>query len=435
MRLVRYCWILILALIPGVALAQSIPATQQTQSVERYYIGGQQPVGAYASAQESCDAFGGALQPNLQCARDLGKPWQSFYTVTKVWRCPTDPTQQSCVTYSCPSGYTLNGTMCDPACPADKREWQGQCLDRCKPLQNVNPANGQCECTNRVVLGIQENVDTSGEGSIPDSQCIGGCQFAIGDGIGLGGKFWYARREGATGQTCTTDSNKNDQPMPETKKPPCDPGQGVMTSSSGTVACVPEGLPGAKPPAVEQKEKKEVFPDGSERNTVETKTTDTKTGASHTHTTSTSTGGQAGSPGTSTTTEDKKADGAVEGGTGSSDGDGDGDCEGEDCGGGEGFKKPEGDLYDEGDRTIRQVVDEFVNGMKSAPIIQAATDFLDLGSMPSSCGGMTAAIPFIDVQLSLDEYLCGEGAQMIMTIASVIVMAMAAFAAFRIGFL
>ncbi len=323
--------------------------------------------------------------------------------------------------------------MCDPACPADKRNWNGQCLEPCKSLQNVNQTTGECECSNRVVLGIQENVDTSGEGSIPDSQCIGGCQFAIGDGIGLGGQFWYARREGATGQTCTTDSNKNDQPMPETKKPPCDAGQGVMTSSSGTVACVPEGVPGAKPPAVEQKEKKEVFPDGSQRNTTETKTTDTNTGASHTHTTSTSTGGQAGSAGTSTTTEDDKATGT--GGVGTSDQEGDGDCEGSDCGTGEGFKMPEGDLYEEGERTIRQVIDEFVQGMKSAPIIQAATEFFDIGAMPASCGGMTAAIPVVDVQLSLDEYLCGDGANMIMQIAGVVVLAMAAFAAWRIAFL
>jgi len=102
-----------------------------------------------------------------------------------------------------------------------------------------------------------------------------------------------------------------------------------LTSSSGKVACIPEGTPSPRKPDVKVREKKETFPDNSTKTTTETKTTDPKTSASHTHTTTTSTGGMAGPAGTTEGTESETGDGDGDGG------DGDGDCEGDDCGEGE----------------------------------------------------------------------------------------------------
>lgn len=237
-----------------------------------------------------------------------------------------------------------------------------------------------------------------------------------------------------TNWACQTSSEPlkppADDPPVNPKEPPCAATEGVLTSSSGKVACVPYGTPSPRKPDVKVREKKETFPDNSTKTTTETKTTDPKTNASHTHTTTTSSGGMAGPAGTTEGKESETGDG--------NGGDGDGDCEGDDCGEGDGpdFTPPEGgDLYESSERTIRNVIDDFVNAVSAAPAIQAAQSFFVPGSMPASCGGMSTNVPMIDVTVSLDEYLCGESAQTIIVIAGVIVLAIAAFAAFRIGFL
>lgn len=241
---------------------------------------------------------------------------------------------------SCPAGTRLNGAgECIPeVCGVGMREWNGQCFPSCGYLQNVNQETGACECTNSVRLGINEGVETSGAGSIPDSQCLGGCKFSIVEGVGLGGVQWAGVRGKSLNQTCSGDDvpgEPNDKPMPETKEPPCAPGEGVGTSSSGKVLCVPEGTPNAPKPIVNKTEKKETFPDGSEKTTKTTTTKDPSTGATNTSSTSTSTGGMAGSAGSSTTTENSTGKGK---GSNGNDDDGDdenvsGGCESFSCSG------------------------------------------------------------------------------------------------------
>jgi len=117
-----------------------------------------------------------------------------------------------------------------------------------------------------------------------------------------------------------------------------------MTSSSGTVACVPEGTPDARKPQVEKKQKVEQFPDGTAKTTEETTTKDPATGATHTASTSTATGkadgtaGQAGAVGT-TSSDGSTGTGSSNGGNGSGD-----KCEGNDCGAGKEFPET-GELW------------------------------------------------------------------------------------------
>lgn len=440
MRSCRYLWILILGLIPALALAESIPATQTTSTIDRYHIGGQQAYAAHASATDACTAFGGTFQAPLNCITDIGKPWQSAYAIARSWVCPTDYSKPSCITYSCPAEYTLNGTMCDPKppqCPPDKPTQlaDGTCVDACAAFAGVeelqyisidpNVYDGSCESVGSQLCGFVFSRAVPNSGHV-----VAGAAALPAYGI-------YKK---GTGQSCSTAKNPNQPPTPPDlpeKKPPCDAAEGVLTSTSGRVMCVPSGTPSARKPEVEQKEKKETFPDGTEKLTQTTKTRDPKTGAESTHTTTTSGGGQSGEPGTSTSTEDaKKPDGVS--GTGSSpggSGDGDGDCEGENCGGDGGFKPPEGgELYEKGERTIKQAWQEFVTRITTAQLPASMTNFFNVSGAPSSCGGMSINVPMLDIMISLDEYLCGETAQFLMHIARIVIAAMAAWLAFRIAF-
>jgi hypothetical protein len=454
MRFSRYLWFCLVALISAQSMAsQPIPPTQaqspaiavgpyhsnvfagswQTpddlcnNNTPRYYGEGQAifesvtPDGAFGFR---CNVrrYNGSISSVLRASGRAGcAPGSTF-----------EPTINACLTPTCPSGYELSAdkTLCIPqVCPSDMRNWNGECKPLCLFLQSVNQTTGDCECSrNNPSLTNNENKDTGGDGPIPDSVCLGGCKFVVGDGLGLGGKYWFAKREQATGEMCGADDGA-DEPPPPKKEPPCQPGEGVMTSSSGTVACVPEGTKGAADPVQEEKVKSEQFPDGSRRDTVENTTSDPRTGATTTTTTSTSTGGMAGPQGETKTASQTKGTG-----TGISQGDGDG-CEGDDCGDGDndGFNPVDGyGLYEPSERTFQQVWNEFVARVNAAPLPAATSTFFAVSSIPASCGGLTASVPFLDVTVSADEYFCGESGQTLMTIARVVIASLAAWLAFRI---
>lgn len=81
------------------------------------------------------------------------------------------------------------------------------------------------------------------------------------------------------------------------KKPVCLASEGVLTSSAGTVACVPEGVPNAEKPQVIKSAKTESFPDGSTKVTETTVTRAPSTGASETTVIQTATPATGGAPG------------------------------------------------------------------------------------------------------------------------------------------
>lgn len=176
-----------------------------------------------------------------------------------------------------------------------------------------------------------------------------------------------------------------------------------MTSTSGTVACVPEGVPGAKAPKVEKKTKTETFPDDSQKKTEETKTTDTQTGATSTSTTVTVTAGggggtMAGTPGSSSGTADETEE-----------------CEGDDCGECDPKLEMCGDpafdgLYEKKDKTVGDVLNGFSSGMQSTPIGEAFTGVFDIQTPAGSCPNLSANIPYLNTSIDLAPYICSATA-------------------------
>jgi hypothetical protein len=68
-------------------------------------------------------------------------------------------------------------------------------------------------------------------------------------------------------------------PVEPPKKTPCASGEGVLTSSTGSVNCVPSGVPGAATPVVTNSKDVQVHPDGSKKTTETITTRDPQTGA------------------------------------------------------------------------------------------------------------------------------------------------------------
>jgi hypothetical protein len=113
------------------------------------------------------------------------------------------------------------------------------------------------------------------------------------------------------GTTCTTGAaapTTGGAPSPPDtpKQPPCAASDGVMTTTSGKIHCVPEGTPSSAKPTVSQSSSTSTAPDGSKKVDTTTTTTDPQTGAKSSSTTTTISAGPgggtaAGTPGTSTT--------------------------------------------------------------------------------------------------------------------------------------
>ncbi len=83
-----------------------------------------------------------------------------------------------------------------------------------------------------------------------------------------------------TGQSCTSDNAPSpDNPSPTNKtNPPCLPGHGVMTSSTGKISCVPPGTPGSNEPIIKKEEVITTGPNGETIRKDKTTIRDPKTG-------------------------------------------------------------------------------------------------------------------------------------------------------------
>jgi hypothetical protein len=127
-----------------------------------------------------------------------------------------------------------------------------------------------------------------GSGQAMGSYCDSGCAVSLGvAGTGYytdGKNNSFQRTKHYSGSSCTNEPNAPTQftpekqpPTPE-KKPPCAAGEGVMTSSSGTIGCVPEGTPNSNPPIVKKEKATTTNPDNTTTTTETTTTRDPATG-------------------------------------------------------------------------------------------------------------------------------------------------------------
>jgi len=211
---------------------------------------------------------------------------------------------------TCPYGGTLAGNMCENAPP-------------CTAPQVRNATTGACEappdkCASKAGT-ISNGWYIFNVGATPSgANCVDGCTMMLEPDPSApmyytnGKKNRIKMQALYTGASCT---GQNNVPPPQTaaesppeppKEPECSPGEGVLTSSTGKVHCVPSGVPDAPKPKVEKNTEVQNFPDGSKKSTDTTKTTDIETGVTDVRTKTTTSGkpdgspGQAGTPGTST---------------------------------------------------------------------------------------------------------------------------------------
>lgn len=216
--------------------------------------------------------------------------------------------------YSCPSGGALSGNAVS-----------GYICTKpdCVAPQTYNPTSNQCETTvapcptGQYSSGYYKGVASPGcapngcmvafSGTYPAGKDATGQLYSQGSYDYAGGGNQGQCTPGGVAASATT--------TPSTTAPPCSPSEGVMASSSGTVACVPSGTPNSEPPKVSSTTETITAADGS---TKVTTTTNTCTGAgscsSTTTTTTTGVGGasgagatpgQSGTPGTETAKKDE----------------------------------------------------------------------------------------------------------------------------------
>lgn len=351
-------------------------------------------------------------------------------------------TSQACG-YTCPTtgGWTLSGSSCTrPECGTGttRDEATGQCIS---------------QCTSKA--GQEEKAwYTFQKGSAPWGQrCSGGCEVMVTGPIideqNPNGEFYYEDqtytyrgKEQFTGGACTAGDGQGGtlptapepNPGPETAhEPQCAANEGVMTTSTGKVFCVPEATPGSDAPSVTREKKVEKFPDGSTRTTETIKTTDTRTEVTHTSVTVTRTAsssggtGSAGEPGSSTSTSDSSKD---------TDGDGLGDSKG-DCDPTKDMcsKPGTGGLYTKKTKTFQTVVQTFSNGVSGSPMGQAAGGFFNVTTPGGACPNMMFSVDYLDVTLNLADHFCSATAIQWMDVAGAVLLALASFLAFTWAFL
>lgn len=302
------------------AVAETIPATlSPTQPIIKYHIQGYAFVDSTAvvcaTAYSNMTYFAGGSLPTA-VGQDVSYGYckdngSSFTIGVKAYmQCPAGSTNNGGVcsgeVYSCPdSTWTLSGTTCT------------------RPDQDP--------CQPKVDLGTKFGIYTFPVGSsITGSYCDGGCRL----NIGVTTQPYYTDGKTVTkvmSQTygpgaCTASDGVAPQPgLPgqtppdPPKEPPCLPTEGVMTSSTGAVHCVPEGIPGSNTPVVTKDKTVKTNPDGTTTTTETTTTRDPATGVETKNTTTTdrngsgqvtSTSSETGTKGTTQGQDPTKPEGA-----------------------------------------------------------------------------------------------------------------------------
>jgi len=226
---------------------------------------------------------------------------------------------------SCPyggnvGGYSGSGPSYNPICMN---------APSCTPPQVRNATTGACEdppspCASKAGQSSYGWITIQIGGASPyGSKCSGGCaQYVTGPVSGPDNPDGDYYTNGKTrteyakwqfdGSSCSTgDSSPTPSTQPPRtppKEPPCGPLEGVMTSSSGKINCVPAGTPESTPPVVKKEKETKTNPDGTTATTETTTTRDPSTGVEQKTSTTTTkdangnTTGVTSSSGTSGTT-------------------------------------------------------------------------------------------------------------------------------------
>lgn len=377
-------------------------------------------------------------------------------------------TCQIAINYTCPNGGALSGSTCIKTCTAPKElAANGLCVDPC-PAGTSRKSDGTCTTTcaagqtkevsyfsgKWAVCDKQSAGCLTGTLSVPSTYCDGNCVYSLADSINSAPAVAgatvdkpspvYVYKNGTnTGQTCTVADNTS-APTPPTipqKAPPCAAGEGVLTSSSGTVKCVPSATPG-NTPTVSTKTKVDTFSDGSKKTTTTTTTTDPVSGATNTSDAVNTTGagggttpGQAGTPGSSSS----NADASNTKGTANEPGQKDqkGDCQIEpDAPHCREFKSPGTDgLYQKKEKTMDSVFSTFSSTVKGSSLGSAASGFFNVSSPSGSCPNWSLTVPFLNVQLDGASFFCSGSILAAMDGAGAVLLALATYIAFTWAFL
>ncbi len=228
---------------------------------------------------------------------------------------------------ACPdSSWTLNGSVCTrPDCPYGRDAITGQCQGKCEAGAGVTSSAWY-------VFGV---------GSDPNgAYCVNGCQVQMQADSGQPVYYTNGKKNRVKMNTLTVNAECTDGralPVPSTaaesppvppKEPECAAGEGVLSSSTGKVHCVPSSVPDAPKPRVQKESQTQNFPDGSQKKTDTITTTDPETGVSdrrQTVTNTPKTGGGAGEAGTPGTSSGSSSSSTSSNGSGVPDGSGNSD--------------------------------------------------------------------------------------------------------------
>lgn len=322
--------LLIFSLLSLVAQAETVPATPEVVStVYRHYSSAGQYSGK-TTPQEVCNFCGnssrcyvGSYGPSSVPTSGTGI-WQYCFVLGDSdnkqvgwWDlgCPVGSSKINgqCVKYTCPTtgGWNLSGDQCvrTDCQPNEVRNSDGVCVSACVSKMDQNGTKSWF-------------VTSIGASSLSGTFCDGGCQVQLIQDVDTspyyytnGSKNSVQRKLMYTGGSCTGGESQMPSPNEPSKTPPqppkepvCGASEGVMTTSTGKVHCVPEGVPESNKPIVKKETEKQVYPDGSSKQTDTTTTRDPSTGVEHKSvgvTIGPATGGgagTAGTPGTSTGT-------------------------------------------------------------------------------------------------------------------------------------
>lgn len=433
---------------------------------------------SYSTVAEVCDAYRSTASQNKGSCADTIGTWSSYgsagdckYQPSNTNSCISSGTPQG-VYAGCPAGSMISGANCVTTqttytCPDSSWTLSGQTCTRANSCPTYPPSTpdslsatqpSNCSCPAGTSWYAYNGCRKTCGGNQPTGEVANsGFGIAIADGATegcfqgclvqhkAGGYDQYKGYKMATatwskwacnGNGLGTGPTPNDQPTPDAqtqdpskkKDPPCAAGDGVITSSSGGVKCLPEGTPNTSKPSVEKKTKTETFPDNSTKTTTETTTRDPNTNATSVSTTTTSTGGQSGPAGTSTSQEGTT--GKVGGGNGNGDGDGSCDPTLNFCGG-----PSTDDLYKKKDKTMESVLGKFKDDVANTEFAKGAGAFFNVTIPGGSCGGMSANVPYLNMTVDLGQFLCTPQAAQLLEGVGAVLRVVVAFLAFTWAFL